>query len=70
MVRRLVELYGPGDPVEIFLEGGPDKGWTPGRVTERAFPGVWVQTDSGQRWFVTNRRRIRPQRHLPGADRR
>ncbi|HSM57730.1 MAG TPA: hypothetical protein VK879_16370 [Candidatus Sulfomarinibacteraceae bacterium] len=70
MVRRLVDLYHPGDRVEIFIERAPTQGWMPGQVTAHAFPGVWVQTDSGQRWFVTNRRRIRPLTHYPDAEER
>ena len=60
MAERLTDLYQPGDPVEILLGAGTlAEQWQPGTVIARDFPGVWVQTKSGGRWFVTNRRRIR-----------
>ena len=60
MAERLTDLYQPGDPVEILLGAGTmAEQWQPGTVIARDFPGVWVQTRSGGRWFVTNRRRIR-----------
>lgn len=61
MPERLTDLYQPGDAVEILLGAKtPDADWQPGTVLARDFPGVWVQTAAGGRWFVTNRRRIRP----------
>lgn len=61
MAKRLTDLYKPGDQVEILLgAGSTDAYWQSGTVLARDFPGVWVETDAGGRWFVTNRRRIRP----------
>ncbi|MDT8307558.1 MAG: hypothetical protein RRC07_16615 [Anaerolineae bacterium] len=55
MVSRLSDLYQPGDHVEILLANH----WRPGQVLAAQHPGLWVQS-AGQRWFVTNRRHIRP----------
>lgn len=67
MAERLTDLYQPGDAVEIWLgEDALEAGWRPGTVIGPAFPGIWVATADGGRWFVTNRRRIRqapPGRH-------
>ncbi|MDX1664905.1 MAG: hypothetical protein R3272_14030 [Candidatus Promineifilaceae bacterium] len=64
MVKRLIDRYQLGDRVEICLTSSPgceaEEGWVAGRVTAHAFPGIWVETDEGGRWFVTNSRRIRP----------
>lgn len=68
MPERLTDLYQPGDAVEILLGATtPDADWQPGTVLSRDFPGVWVQTASGGRWFVTNRRRIRPISSAPSG---
>ncbi len=56
MVKRLVELYRPGDRVEIKLA---DEEWTPGKVVRHDPPGLWVATTASGLWFVTNGRRIR-----------
>lgn len=64
-MKRLVELYRPGCPVEILLQGWDGAAWCPGRVVAQAHPGVWVQVEDGGRWFVTNGRRIRPR---PGTE--
>ena len=58
MAKRLTELYQPGDKVEILMG---DYGWMAGVVMQHAQPAVWVQTQDGRFWFVTNRRRIRKQ---------
>ncbi|MCL4867858.1 MAG: hypothetical protein KJ063_02720 [Anaerolineae bacterium] len=60
MAQRLTERYAPGDIVEIQF--GQDERWWRGRVVRHDPPGVWVQTENGQQWFVTNTRRIRPVR--------
>jgi hypothetical protein len=57
MPARLIEVYSPGDPVEIFFT--EDSEWRPGRVWALQHPGVWVQTEDQNLWFVTNGRRIR-----------
>lgn len=64
MVRRLTELYRPGERVEIYFEQQPGRpegklGWQAGTVVALDHPGVWVEA-AGARWFVTNPRRIRP----------
>lgn len=56
MVKRLVELYQPGDRVEITFG---DQRWQPASVLKHDPPGAWVQTADGRSWFVTNGRRIR-----------
>lgn len=65
MPERLTDLYRPGDHVEILLGvATPAAHWQPGVVSAHDFPGIWVETVAGGRWFVTNRRHIRP----AGAD--
>jgi hypothetical protein len=59
MAKRLVDEYSPGDPVEIFFAREEIEEWRPGRVVSLQHPGVWVQTEDGAAWFVTNTRRIR-----------
>jgi hypothetical protein len=58
--ERLVDLYRPGDAVEIYFV--EDAEWRPGVVVALQRPAVWVKTDDGDGvvWFVTNGRRIRP----------
>jgi hypothetical protein len=60
MADRLVALFAPGDRVEIRFAGAPVGRWWTGIVVSLASPGVWVRTEDGQVWFVTNGRRIRP----------
>lgn len=57
MAKRLVERYAVGDAVRISFQG--DERWFAGVVIGLAHPGVWVQTQDGQVWFVTNAARIR-----------
>lgn len=59
MVRRLSEKFAEQEAVEIFLKTVDSERWTPGVIETLAFPGVWVRTEDGKRWFVTNGRRIR-----------
>jgi hypothetical protein len=59
MKKRLVELYGVNDQVEIFLKTVHGESWQPGRVIQLDNPGVWVEIGGGSHWFVTNRQRIR-----------
>ncbi len=56
MAERLVELYAVGTAVEIWLG---EHIWLPGVVVAHQPPAVWVQTQDGRPWFVTNGRRIR-----------
>ena len=53
--KRLIDLYSIGTEVEILL----DKQWQRGHIVRHDFPAVWVQTEAGFSWFVTNGRRIR-----------
>lgn len=57
MPPRLVDQYRLGDPVDIRFRGSDV--WHAGRIVRHAHPGVWVQTENGQVWFVTNTRNIR-----------
>jgi hypothetical protein len=59
MAARLRERFQIGDAVEIHL-GQRASVWQAGRVVGFDGPGVWVEV-KGQRWFVTNGRRIRAQ---------
>jgi len=59
---RLAELYQPGDAVEIRFADAEE--WRPGVVVALQSPGVWVRTEDGAAWVVTNGRRIRAR----GAD--
>jgi hypothetical protein len=55
---RLAELYRPGDAVEVYFAAVEE--WRPGVVVALQPPGVWVRTEDGAVWYVTNGRRIRP----------
>jgi hypothetical protein len=57
MPARLIEVFSPGDPVEIYFREEDE--WRPGKVWGLQHPGVWVQTEDQNLWFVTNGRRIR-----------
>lgn len=59
MKKRLVEMYGVNEQVEIFLKDVHGASWRPGRVIQHDDPGVWVEIVDGSQWFVTNRQRIR-----------
>ncbi|MCU0501805.1 MAG: hypothetical protein MUC51_08575 [Anaerolineae bacterium] len=67
MPPRLVDLYQPGDAVEIFLSDADCEQWRAGQVRGAQHPGIWVQTDDGRLWFVTNGRRIRAKTHEEGV---
>jgi hypothetical protein len=56
MPERLTERFPIGAFVEIDMA---DLGWLPGQVVEHAPPAVWVRTEDGRFWFVTNGRKIR-----------
>lgn len=57
MAKRLVEQYQLGEVVEMMLR---DEVWQTAVVIRHQHPGIWVRTGTGQQWFVTNTRRIRP----------
>lgn len=59
MKKRLVEMYGINDQVEIYLKTIEGERWRAGRVIQHDNPGVWVEINGGSHWFVTNRQRIR-----------
>lgn len=59
MVRRLVEVYRIGAPVEIFLQDEESADWRPAHIVALQHPGVWAQTEDGRIWYVTNGKRIR-----------
>lgn len=54
--KRLRDLYQAGDVVEITFDG---KLWLAAVVLTHDPPGMWVQTVSGNAWFVTNIRHVR-----------
>jgi hypothetical protein len=56
MPPRLVEAYPIGTSVEITFDG---ETWHRGDVVKHDHPAVWVQTEDGRLWFVTNGRKIR-----------
>ncbi|VAW33159.1 hypothetical protein MNBD_CHLOROFLEXI01-1814 [hydrothermal vent metagenome] len=56
MAERLSELYPVETAVEIWLN---EQVWLRGVVISHQHPAVWVNTEDGRSWFVTNRRRIR-----------
>ncbi len=64
-MQRLTERFPLHTAVEIRFAHSEQ--WHSGVVIQHDPPGVWVQTPHGQRWFVTNGRRIRsplqPTRH-------
>jgi hypothetical protein len=59
MPARLIELYKPGDAVEIRFGDDAEESWRPAIVLSPSHPGLWVQTEDSLPWFVTNGRRIR-----------
>lgn len=58
MAERLTEMYAVGTAVQIWPG---EQAWLRGVVIAHQPPAVWVQTEDGRAWFVTNRRRIRPE---------
>jgi hypothetical protein len=60
MANRLTDSFRVGERVEIRFADDPERRWWPGRVIRPAAPGLWVATEDGRQWFVTNSRRIRP----------
>lgn len=60
MSRRIYDQYAPGDRVEIVFANRGEDEWQPAVVVRREPPGIWVRTDDGREWFMTNTYRIRP----------
>jgi hypothetical protein len=60
MPPRLVDVFHPGDAVQILMDDERGEGWRGGTVVALQHPGVWVRTEEGGLWFVTNSRHIRP----------
>jgi hypothetical protein len=62
VAQRLVDTYHLDETVEVFSqnEEGEDA-WRTARVVGLQHPGVWVLTGDRRAWYVTNRKRIRPQ---------
>ncbi len=56
MPKRLTERFPTGTVVEIKIA---DYGWLTGIVVQHESPAVWVRTEGGHYWFVTNGRKIR-----------
>lgn len=61
MAERLTEMYAVGTAVQIWPG---EQVWLSGVVVDHQPPAVWVRTEDGRTWFVTNRRRIRPEENL------
>lgn len=59
MPQRIYDQYAPGDLVEIIFANSSQDGWQPAIVVRREPPGIWVRTDDGREWFMTNTYRIR-----------
>ena len=58
--RRLAERFRLGDAVRVLLRTRQGETWVAAVVVAEQAPGLWVEAGGGQRWFVTNGRRIRP----------
>ena len=54
-------MYAVGTAVQIWLD---ETVWLSGVVVAHQPPAVWVRTEDGRAWFVTNRRRIRLEKNL------
>ncbi len=59
VAERLTEMYPVGTAVQIWPG---EQEWLSGVVVDHQPPAVWVRTEDGRAWFVTNRRRIRANR--------
>jgi len=59
VAERLTEMYPVGTAVQIWPS---EQEWLSGVVMDHQPPAVWVRTEDGRAWFVTNRRRIRANR--------
>ena len=52
-------MYAVGTAVQIWLG---EQVWLSGVVVAHQSPAVWVRTQNGRAWFVTNRRHIRQEK--------
>lgn len=59
MPKHIFNQYIPGDRVEIVF-AHRDGEWQPAVVLRLDPPGIWVRTEDGGEWFMTNTYRIRP----------
>jgi hypothetical protein len=66
--QRIYDQYAPGDRVEIVFSNRGENIWQPAVVLRREPPGIWVQTEDGREWFMTNTFRIRPAAARSPAD--
>ena len=57
MAKRLIDQYPIGAQVEIYFQVLNQ--WFPGVIVRHDHPAIWVKTDDGRLWFVTNSRRVR-----------
>jgi hypothetical protein len=60
MPQHIYHQYAPGDRVEIVFSNRAEAEWQPAVVLRREPPGIWVRTEDGREWFMTNTFRIRP----------
>jgi len=67
MPQHIYDQYAPGDRVEIVFPNRNDD-WQPAVVVRHEPPGIWVRTDDGREWFMTNTFRIRPAAPDTGRD--
>lgn len=67
MPQHIYDQYAPGDRVEIVFPNRNDD-WQPAVVVRHEPPGIWVRTDDGREWFMTNTFRIRPAASDTGRD--
>lgn len=57
--KRLIDLYDAGNVVQICFAHQDKERWHTATVLRHDPPGIWVQTNDGKAWFVTNTRHIR-----------
>ncbi len=65
-MRHVYDRYAPGDRVEIRFGEGTE--WQAAVVVRPEPPGIWVRTEDGREWFVTNTYRIRPMEESSSVD--
>jgi hypothetical protein len=67
--KHIYDQYAPGDRVEIVFSNRGEDEWQPAIVLRREPPGIWVRTEDGREWFMTNTFRIRPAGNSSGIKR-